>query len=457
MWRPDISSAKGPKYASISKALSRDIRSGRLQAGDRLPPQRELAEALGVDLGTVTRAYSEVREMGLISGDGRRGSYVLPIEAPSGYVDDVEPFLSGMNLTPITSGGRLAARIAQDTQAILAGASADYRLQYQPPGGAPLDRRTGAEWLAQRGIESEEDRILITSGGQNALHAIAHSALKPGDAVCTGRFVYPGWLAIARRRGLETIPVLADGEGLIPESIAQACQRGPIRAIYVVPSNDNPTTVTMGAKRRADLVEVARQNDLLIIEDDAYGLLAQNPLSPIASLAPERTWYVASLSKIISPALRVAYLHAPTSREAWQVTTDLHETSVMPPQLSVALATRWIRNGSLADLISEVRQACASRQDLVRQTLQPGSYNSDPAGFHLWVPLREGASALEFTGAMALLGVQSVSSEVFAAMPGEQMKAIRISVGGDLTPQQIQRALSRVDAMLHRNRAVPIV
>ena len=455
-WLPAIDRFSGPKYLAISAALGRDIDAGRLRPGDRLPPQRELAEALGVDLGTVTRAYAEARRLGLIDADGRRGSFVREAAAAA---EQIAPFDTGMNLPPLPQRSSLPERYAADLREILSGPAAANRLQYQPSGGAPQDRQAGAQWLAQRGIDADEDTVLVVSGAQTALHAIASSALQPGDAVCTGPFVYPGWLAIARRLGLRIVPLAADAQGIDPAALDRACAAGPVRAVYLVPTNDNPTTATMDLARRRDIADVARRHDLRIIEDDAYGRLGAAPLPPLAALAPERTWHVASLSKIISPSLRVAYLRAPSLRDAWRLAADVHESTIMAPPLNVAAATKWLREGTWAELVAEVRAECAARQAIAAEMLPPGSFRADPEGYHLWIPLPAETAPAELVAALAPSGLSVVSSEAFAADRAEQARAVRVSIGGGLGRERLSRALSLLDALLHHrgNRAAPLV
>lgn len=459
MWFPEIESLAGPKYLSISAALRRDIEAGTLRQGDRLPPQRDLAEALGVDLGTVTRGYAEARRLGLIEADGRRGSFVRSPAAAIKMDEQIEPFDTGMNLPPLPIDSSLPERLAADMREILSGPSASNRLQYQPTGGAPADRRAGADWLQSRGIEAHEDTVLVVSGAQTALHAIAHSALDPGDGVCTAGFVYPGWLAVARRRGLSVTPLATDDEGVLPSALDEACDSQAIRAVYLVPNNDNPTATTMGNKRRQDIVAVARRRDILIIEDDAYGLLSTDILPPIASLAPERTWHIASLSKSISPSLRVAYLRAPSVRDAWRLSADVHETSIMAPPLNVAVATKWLREGTWAELVDEVRNECADRQQLVQQILPPESYRANPEGYHLWIPLFDDIAPAEIVSALASSGLLAVSSEAFAADRRDPARGIRISIGGGLSRDRLSRALQLLDTLLHHrgDRSSPVV
>lgn len=457
-WLPDIARRKGPVYLAICAEIASDLEQGRLTAGDRLPPQRELAEALGVDAGTVTRAYAEARRQGLIEADGRRGSFVRsrPVEGTSGKIP---PFDIGMNLPPIPADGSFSRRFAQTLQEILAGPAAANRLQYQPAGGAPQDRAAGALWLSASGIEASEDNVIVTSGAQTALHAVASSILRSGEAVCTATFVYPGWSAICRRLGLRIVPLACDEHGIDPEALERACQADRIRALYLVPENDNPTTATLDPARRERIVEIARQHDLLIIEDDPYSRLASARIPLLAALAPERTWHVASLSKLVSPALRIAYLRAPLLRDALRLATDTFETTIMPPPLNVAICTRWLADGTLSTLVDEVRAECAVRQAIVSDILPAGTYRTARAGYHLWIPVGKETRTVELAHAMRTLELSVVSSDQFRVDAAAAGQAIRLSIGGSIDHTRLRRGLELLDAMLHHRggRASPMV
>ncbi len=457
-WLPDIGQVNGPVYLAICAAIARDLEQGRLTPGDRLPPQRELADALGVDAGTVTRAYAEARRQGLIDAEGRRGSFVRG-RPGNNAANEIPPFDTGMNLPPVPASGTFAKSFAANLQEILSGPAAANRLQYQPSGGSPEDRSAGAQWLASSGIETSEDNVVVTSGAQTALHAVASSILQPGDSVCVGPFVYPGWTAICRRRGIAIVPLPADEHGIDPDGLERACSAATIRAVYLVPDNDNPTTATLSHERRKRIVEIARRYDVLIIEDDPYSRLGTGDLPPLAALAPERTWHVASLSKLISPSLRIAYLRAPLLRDALRLATDTHETTIMPPPLNMAVSTRWLNDGSWAALVGEVRAECQARQAIVADVLPAEAYRAAPTGYHLWIPLPGETRAFELVNALRTLGVSAVSSEHFRVDPACAQHAVRLSIGGSVDHRRLRRALEVTEAMLHHQdgRASPMV
>lgn len=440
-WLPDIAAAPGPKYLAITEALARDIAGGQLPAGTRLPPQRTLADALGVDLTTVTRAYGEAQRRGLIEGEGRRGSFVRTVRPAVALSSVSPPVETGMNAPPEAPGGMLAQAWRLACALLLDRTDAPAPFHYQPSGGMPSVRAAGAALLGQRGIACGEDTVVVTAGGQHGLHAIVSTALSPGDAVAVAPFVYPGFLSLAQRYGLRLIAVAADDEGILPDALAEACQRDGVSALYVVPTNDNPTTATMGAARRAAIAEVAACAGLTVIEDDAYGLLPEVAPSPLAALLPDQTFHICSTSKVLSPGLRVAWVRAPGVGPAWRLAADLHETAIMAPPLNAAAVSIWLETGEFARLAAGVRSESRARQALVGHVLQPGSYRAQPDGYHLWLPLGEGVDAARIVNALRPHGLSVTPSGAFTVDRSAGGAALRISTGGLIMQDKLVIAL----------------
>lgn len=445
-WTPDIAASAGPKYLAIAEALARDVRTGRLGAGDRLPPQRTLAEALGVDLTTVTRAYGEAQRLGLIEGDGRRGSFVRAAPVPTPAVALSEPVDTGMNAPPDIPQ-IFAPAIQRTMAALLSHPDAPPPFHYQPAGGMPAVRAAGARLLGARGISCGEDDVLVTAGGQHALHAIVSAELRAGDAVGVGARAYPGFLGLARRYGLRLVPIAGDAGGLDPDALDAACRDAGLRALYIVPTNDNPTTVTLDIERRHAIAAVAVRHGLMLIEDDAYGLLPEAPPPPLASLAPALTWHVASTSKILTPGLRVGWLRAPNVGAAWRLAGDLHETAIMAPPLNAALVASWAEDGTLGSLTAAVRAEAVARQAIVGAVLSAGSYRAQPEGYHLWMELTEGANPAEIVAALRPTGLSVVAGDAFAVDRASAAPALRVSIGGIIGRDRLERALHLLRAL----------
>lgn len=448
-WLPHLTRAGTAKYTAIADALGVAIDSGQLVGGDRLPPQRELASRLGVDLTTITRAYEAARRRGLIEARGRAGSFVRG--ASSAAIEDIARVDTGMNMPPELPGDMLG-RAIRETIATLLTEGSGLRLQYQPAGGGTADRAAGARLIARAGLVASHDQVVVTAGAQNALHAILNSTLRPGDAVACGDFVYSGFKALAARLGLKLIPLPAvDGDAL-----ASACRAERIRALYVVPTNDNPTATTLDPAARRSIAEQARAHDVMVIEDDVYGALCTAPPVPIAALAPERTWYIASISKTISPALRVAYVHAPDIGSALRLAADVHETAIMAPPLNAALVRTWLDDGRYDRLVEAMRNEAARRQAVAADILRGLPYRAHAEGYHLWLPLPDGLNGAELADAMRPSGMSVVAGDRFRVAPGTE-QAVRVSLGGLIDRTRLAGALRLMRGHIDTRQRRPLI
>ena len=439
-WVPDLTRSRGAKYVAIAEAIASAVETGELRSGDRLPPQRDLAARLGIDLTTVTRAYEQARSRGLIGARGRAGSFVLPQDA---IAAGPPPRDTGMNMPPEVEGGTLLATWERTASALLRAPGAGGRLHYTPAGGREADRAAGAEIFGRMRLASAADQVVVTAGAQNALHAIVAATLQPGDVVACGAHIYPGFLAIAKKAGLQ----LASMARVEAGALEALCRARRVAALYVVPTNDNPTTATLCETERTALAGVARRYGVRIIEDDAYGQLPETVIAPLSSFAPELGWYVASASKVISPALRVAHVRAPSAGDALALAAEVHAASVMAPPLNAALLARWLEDGSYDRLIAETRMEAKARLDMAAEILPAGSYAAPACGYHLWVPLKAGADAGQAAGVLRGAGVTAIPSGNFAV--GEtDAPALRVSLGGAIGRAALRRGLGVLEPWL---------
>ena len=297
----------GPIYQAIADSISAEIEAGRLKPGSRLPTQRVLARQLGVTLTTVTRAYVEAQRRGLLSGEVGRGTFVRPsaldIETPEQGVLD----LAVNALMPLPYMEELADRLASSIPR-----SAGARVfGYQHHTGARHNRAAGSAWIGWAGLEAPIDRIVVTVGGQHAILLSLMTLTKPGDEVLVEEFTYPGMGDLAAHLHLHLRTVALDAEGIVPESLDEACRSGKPAALYCIPSFQNPTAAFMSEKRREQIAQVALEHRLTIIEDDVFGFLAPDA-RPLSSLLPEEQFfYITSTSKSIAPGMRIGYMLAP--------------------------------------------------------------------------------------------------------------------------------------------------
>ncbi|HWL68301.1 MAG TPA: PLP-dependent aminotransferase family protein [Geminicoccus sp.] len=454
-WRPELPAGEGGKAAGIVAALVAALRSGRLRPGDRLPPQRRLAQELGVDLTTVMRGFRLARARGLVAGRAGQGSFVAEgalaalgtaIPAQVALVD------LSMNSPPQPAAARLATRIGQGIAALLADGPGLARLHYGESGGSPDDRGLAAQFLAQRLGPLPPERVVLASGSQSALHALCGLLLRPGDRLLCGQFTYPGLIAVATSHGVRLTPVAMDAEGILPEALAQACRAARPKALYLIPSADNPTAATLPLERRARLAELAAEHGIAVIEDDAYGLLQATDLPPIARLAPERTWHVATLSKCATPGLRTALVAAPSAAEADRLVQMLRASCLMPPPLMTGLAMRWAQDGSLLAIRDAIRAENRARQQLAANILAGFGPAADPSCPHLWLQLPAGWRASTFTGEAGRLGLSVTPGDAFAVGPSA-IEAVRVSLGVQDDRTALVDALSCLRRLLERQPA----
>jgi DNA-binding transcriptional MocR family regulator len=272
-------------------------------------------------------------------------------------------------------------------------------------------------------------RLFVTPGAHPAIQAILATLAKPGDTILSEMLTYPGLRSLAAQRGLTVAGVPGDAEGIDPEALDAACRRLAPKLLYLNPTLLNPTTETIPAERRIALAEVARRHRLPILEDDAYGFIPLRSPPPFATLAPELTWHIAGLAKCLGAGLRVAYVIAPDARAALPFAAVARANTVMASPLTIALATRWIEDGTADSMLHDIRVESAARQALAAEILPRENFLADPSGFHLWLRLPEQWTRAAFLGHSRVRGLGVVASDAFA-VSGAPPEAVRVCLGG---------------------------
>ena len=294
-WRPTLNDREGPLYRRIVEALAADVAGGRLRRGQQLPTHRALAQALGIDLTTVTRAYTEARRRGLTEARTGQGTFVA--ESMSHRAAALRPDLDlSMNLPPQPMEADLEGRLTRGIAAIQREVGFSAHLNYRDPGGTGAERDIAAEWLRSHIPDARGERVVICPGTQNALFNLIIALTAPGDVVLTEALTYPGIRAAAACRDVRLVGVAIDEQGILPDALDAACRKHSPKAVYLIPTIHNPTTATMPRARREQVAEILRARDVLLLEDDAYGMLAPGAV-PLAALVPERTYFSATLAK----------------------------------------------------------------------------------------------------------------------------------------------------------------
>ena len=442
-WQPYIDDLPGPRYLAIADALARDLNEGRLAPGTRLPTHRDLAARLGVTVGTVSRAYAEAERRGLTYGEVGRGTFVQEQNKAS---------LAPAPLT-VREMGQVDFSIIRPAEEIYAGLLGEalrdmatrkdlgQLLTYTPDGGLPQHREAGATWMRQWGLEADPEQVIVTAGAQHGLSVCIAALTEPGDLILTESLCYTGVSTIAsqlHRRRIQGLEM--DEYGIRPDALEAACRGGQARALVVVPTLHNPTTLTVPEERRRQLAEVARRYDLKIIDDDIYAFLAPERITPLSSFAPERSCHVTSLSKALIPGLRVGYIHAP-SRWIEAIAASVRTSVWMPSPLTTEISSQWIQDGTALYLADCQREEAAERQALARRILGHWRVQTQANSFHLWLHLPEPWRADVFCREASHRGVTVIPGDIFTVGRGEPPHAVRVCLTAPRTRSELEKGL----------------
>lgn len=463
IWVPDLSRFDGPKYRAIAEALAGEIRAGTMKPGEKLPPQRELAWALEVTVGTVTRAYQEAERRGLVGGEVGRGTFVrdpeehapgvrsstIPtdwysLHSPQEVEDPDAPIAMQFSFPPGDAGTeelrRTLAVLSQDP-------NLGKLLQYQAPTGHEAHLEAAEKWLAKRSLSASPANIVISSGAHNGILAVLAALCRNGGRVATERLVYPGMRAIARILGLELVPVDLDGEGLRPDSLRAVLSAGGIDAIYTDPTLQNPTNVTMSEERRDEIAAIATEFGIPIVEDDLFGLLRDDFPSPITTRLPELGYCVTSLSKTLAPGLRVGFIRTP-ERARNQVAAGVRGSTWMASPLTTEIASRWIMDGSADRVLEQRRHANETRRKLAEEILQGLEFEMPPGSLHAWLHLPDPWHASQFVAAAKEHGVSLSAAHAFSIGRERPPFAVRVCLGPPKTDARMVEGLTTLRRIL---------
>lgn len=436
-WIPRLARTEGAAHERLATALVEDILSGGVPAGARLPAHRDLAAALGLSVGTVTRAYATLQRRGLARSEHGRGMFVLAApKRAAGRLDFM------VNLPPPVLTARMLDGLLAEAAA---GLDPQEMASYAPPAGPPQHREHLSRHLAStRAFTVPAERLLITAGAQQAIFA-ALAAAPPGP-VAVEAVTYPLALAAVRRLGRLAVALALDEEGVRPDALEAALHGAdPPRVLYLVPTLQNPTGATMGEARRARIAELARRHDLVIVEDDIYAALAPDGPPPLAAMAPDHAFHLGSFSKSFGPGLRVGHLLCPPSLAA-SALGWLQAMSTMASPVACRLMQVCLEGGIAASIAGAIRQEAARRNALARAILGETVAPAGPAALHLWLPMPTRRAA-EIVRRAAARDILLAPPEAFLADPQAEQAGLRLCLGA-LPEADLGLALQAVAALV---------
>jgi len=450
-WLPDLSAFPGPRYQAIAAALAADVAAGRLKPGERLPTHRDLAWNLGVTVGTVSRAYAEAERRGLTSGEVGRGTYVRHAGAAERHIMMRDPAPGAdapinMNFA-FPPPGEEARYFGATLAALSREPDVAALLDYQPHAGLLRHRAAGAAWLARSGVEVPPERVVVTGGAQHGIAVCLAAVTQPGDRVLCEALTYPGVQSIARLLGLRFEGVAFDDQGLKPEAVDAACRANEVKALYCVPTCQNPTTAIMPEARRREIAEVAKRHDIAIIEDDIFTLLFDAAPPPVQAFAPEHTYFLTSLSKSVAPGLRVGYATGP-ARAAERLASAVRATCWMATPLTAEIATRWVLDGSAERILKSRQRESAARRELALDILGKWQPACPPGSIYLWMTLPEPWRSADFALEAQRRGVAVTPAEVCAIGRQTMEYGVKVCLGPPRDRAELADGLQRLATLI---------
>ncbi|HBR2138781.1 aminotransferase-like domain-containing protein [Klebsiella quasipneumoniae] len=417
------------RYKAVVDRYAQAIRSGQLPAGTRLPTHRTLAAEERLSLATATRVYRELEEMGLVSGETGRGTFVRDLSLPPGHGVDQQVVAADVvdlnfNYPSLPAQGDALREALR--QLAMAG-DIDSHLRYQPHAGRLAEREIIARHLTCRHFAPDAENVLIVNGAQHGLAVTVMGLLRPGDVVAVDALTYSGFKVLAALYHLELAAIPCRAEGPDLQALHTLCQQRRVRAMYTMPTLHNPLGWVLNAGQRQALADLARQHDLLIIEDAAYARLVSRPPPPVVSYAPERTVYVTGFSKNIATGLRVGVVISPP-RYRPEIERAIRATTWNTPTLISSLICAWIEDGTVARFETQKRQDARQRQQVAREVLCGLPVVSHPDSYFVWLPLGEESRADRLANALMERRISVSTAEPFcvsATIP----QALRIALG----------------------------
>lgn len=466
--------AATPAYRQIAATLAAWIRDGRLPAGERLPPDRALARALGLSRTTVVAAYDELKAAGLVHGRQGSGTYVARTLGPLGdhWIDQVNvanaraaagarvislshamPPVEGLPLLTLL---RLLTEVAQSQPELLT--------EYQPAEGYPPLRHELARLLTGWGAPVRPAEVLVLSGSQQGIDLLARLLLRPGDYVAAEAYTYCGALTAFRAAGARLLPVPLDGDGMRVDALASLLTRYPIRFIYTMPTFHNPTGVTLPVDRRRALLELAARQAVPIIEDNLFEQLyyEQPPPPSLKALDREGLVYaLGSASKIISPGLRLGWLVAPPAIVE-QVARLKRAADLHVNNLAQVAVQRFLASGQMAAHLAALRHVCRRRAErmvtALGQRLPEVTVERPRGGLYLWARLPAELSAEAVLEEALARGVAFMPGSWFS-VNGSDDGSLRLCFANpaiDQIEEAIDRLASAVRAVAGRGHLAPL-
>ncbi|SEN71287.1 PLP-dependent aminotransferase family protein [Lihuaxuella thermophila] len=475
-WKPDPRSAV-PLFLQIKEFIKGKIESGEWPVGTQIPTQRALARSFEVNRSTVVAALEELKADGLIQGKSGSGTRVvnhswslLSSSAPPDWNAYVRAGIHPPNLPAIQEinraefdphvirlgTGELSPQLyPREMMKQVMGSVSDriHSLGYEEPKGLLPLREQLSEYLRTIGIEASPSSILIVSGALQALQLIAFGLLQQGSSVFLERPSYLYSLNVFQSAGVRLFGVPMDESGMTTTVITEQKKRRNAALLYTISSFHNPTGITMSAERRQELLRMCEQEQLPIIEDDVYRelWLDEPPPPPLKALDKNGlVLYLGSISKTLSPGLRIGWVTGPES--VIDRLADIKmQTDYGSSSLSQWVATEWLASGKYFEHLDQIRRELRIRRDIALEALEDhlsglAEWPIPKGGFYIWMRLFPSLSLRELFEQALKEGILINPGNVY---DGNDSCHLRLSYSY-ASPGDLQNGIRRLSKLIQK-------
>jgi len=449
-WKPVIIAVHKPFYIALAEKLESDIENGVLLPGTTLPPQRELAYFLDVNVSTISRAFKICTQKGLLSGTVGRGT-VVSYDAMTNL-----SLIPKQTTFPLIEMGSMIPEenkydeITYVIKEMLKEADFGKLFGYGTFMQTNWQKEAAAKFLMYMGCDTEAKHILTAQGGQNAIVTILAGLFSSGDKIGTDPLTYPGLKSAAHLLGIQLVPIRHYENEMSEEALISACENEQIKGIYIIPEYQNPTTHCMSESCKKMIARVAKEKNIIVIEDGIHSLLNTPSRSTVASYAPEQTLYIASLSKVVSPGLRLAYIVTPLKYQS-SLSNALYSLNITISPFLLELSSRLIASGKALKLVKERQILAKECNQIVNKILVGFDVCGEDSSTFRWLILPEGIDAKNIEKEAFKRGVQVYSSERFAVGTEKPISAIRLAITASSTLENLEKGLVILRELLQKS------
>ncbi|MCZ7912066.1 PLP-dependent aminotransferase family protein [Agrobacterium leguminum] len=463
-WLPDITEGDGPIYLRLADSIEGAISDGILQAGSKLPPQRNLAYDLGVTIGTISRAYALIHERGLVSGEVGRGTYVNERKTPAPSLP-MEPataaFGSTRHAVDTSAEFRLNTTAAPDVgQSVLIARHIEAVTREHPQDITNYARSfpdnwcmAGVRWLSQNGWSPKPENIVSTLGAHAAVMSVMSAMTAPGDRIVFEPVTYSHISRSAALAGRRVTLVEVDENGIVPDDFERVCAQQHPKMIFLMSAGQNPTCATLPEERRRAIADIARRYGVWIVEDNLYGAMTRDAIPLIAEFAPDITFVVGGLSKSVAAGVRGGWVACPAQYSSRIRISHSMMTGGLPFMLA-ELNARLVNSGDAHDIRKDCIAELNEREAIARRVFTGLDFNSLPDIAFLWLRLPEPWLSGTFRNAAMKEGVLIDDEDEFKAGRTDKVfHRVRISFSGPSTREELTHAFGILRHLLDNGSA----